>query len=82
MLSDSENMDVLLSSENRNPIERELANVINSSTSNKDTEAFSNKEEILRKRMKLRILVMKTQFLGKVDYLRLWKGSQMRLICV
>ena len=40
-MSDSENMDALLGSEKVNSIERELANIMNSSTCNKDTEAFS-----------------------------------------
>ena len=41
MLSDYENMDVLLSSEDVKPIERELANTISGSISHDDTEAFS-----------------------------------------
>ena len=46
MLSYFENMDVLLRSENTNPIERELSNTIDCSASNNDTEVvFSQLKE-------------------------------------
>ena len=41
LLSDFENMDVILADGNSNPIERELVNPINASTSRNDTEASS-----------------------------------------
>ena len=41
MMSDSENMDVLLGNENVNPIERELANAINGSINNNGVESDS-----------------------------------------
>ena len=41
MVSDFENIDVLSSSENANPIERILASTINGFISNNDTEALS-----------------------------------------
>ena len=44
MLTDFENMDVLLGSKNVNPNERELANTINGSTSHNDTETFSQQK--------------------------------------
>ena len=37
LMSEYENIDVLLGSENANPVERELANTINISISNKGT---------------------------------------------
>ena len=45
-------LDVLLGSENVNPIERELANIINGSISNNDTEAFSQQRRNSSQRMK------------------------------
>ena len=39
MMSDFENMDVLLESGNANPIERDLANTINGSIGNNDLES-------------------------------------------
>ena len=41
MMSDFENMDVLLGNGNVNPIERELANTINGSTNNNGVESDS-----------------------------------------
>ena len=40
-----DNMDVLLGSENANPIERKLANTINGSIIHKDTEALTQQRE-------------------------------------
>ena len=42
LLSDFDNMDVVLDDENSNPIKKELANTINGSASHSDTEASSN----------------------------------------
>ena len=42
LLLDFDNMDVVLSDENSNPVERELAKTINNSVSHNDTETFSN----------------------------------------
>ena len=42
MMSDFENMDVLLGSENTNPIERELANTINGSISYNQLDSDSH----------------------------------------
>ena len=43
LLSDFENMDVILGDENSNPIEQELANSVNGFTSRNDTEASLNR---------------------------------------
>ena len=42
ILSDYENLDVMLGDENINSIERELASTINGSASRNDTDAFSH----------------------------------------
>ena len=42
MMSDFDNMDVMIGKENINPIERELANTIEGSTNHYDTESKSH----------------------------------------
>ena len=66
----------LLGNENNNPIERELANTINCSMSNNDTEASPSKEGVPYRRMKLRIFAVKIPSLDTIGCLNLWKYSK------
>ena len=66
MQSDYENMDVLLDSNNVNPIERELSNLSMFPSVTMTLRPFPNKERILHRRMKLETLVAKTHFLGQI----------------
>ena len=67
MLSDYGNMDIILGDGNSNSIERELDSLINVPDRQQDFQSFPNRENSFHKKMRLEILIIEMNPLGKVD---------------
>ena len=80
MLSDFENMDVSLSSDNGIPIDKELADTINSSINHNDTEALTQQRGSSSQEIEIRDIGDEKTILDKIGYLNLWNSFQTRLI--
>ena len=75
MMSGFENMDVILGSDNVNPIERELSNEIGNAESHCDMSPTCRLKKMIPAYMALDIMSMKTQSLDKIGSERPWKLS-------